>query len=122
MLATSAPAAPNGDDHIPDSIFPDFDRGCVDGAINASKFPTTLYDPATRQRISYNFSRCTGGYIAAVNDDTGKTWNVDIDSDGNASGRDLAGNSWKYDRKTGLFANLTTGARCRAANLTQVCD
>ena len=121
-LSTSPPAVLNGDDHIPDSIFPDFDRGCASGSPNASRFPTSRYDAATRQRITYNFSRCTGGYIIAMSDETAKSWNVDVDSDGDASGRDGAGNTWKYDRSTAVFTNLTTGAHCREANLTQVCD
>jgi hypothetical protein len=122
LLATAPHAATIGGFNVPNSIYPRPDMGCLAGWLNASRFPTTVYDQATKERVTYNLSRCTGGYIAAVNEETSKTWNIDIDPDGNASGRDLAGNKWRYDRKSGLFSNLATGATCRAATPRQVCD
>jgi hypothetical protein len=122
LMATTGHAATIDGVNIPGFVFPRIDYGCLTGSMNASRYPTTVYDPATKERITYNLSRCTGGFIASVNDETSKTWNVDIDSDGNASGRDLAGNKWRYDRKTKLFTNLSTGTTCGAATLRQVCD
>ena len=83
--------------------------------------PTTTYDPATRERVTYSIDRLTGGYIEGVNTETRKSWHADIRPDGSMRGKDSDGDSWKYDRRAKLYTNLTTGKTCGKANLRHVC-
>jgi hypothetical protein len=49
-----------------------YDLGCERGDLRGSKFPTQYYDEATHERIMYNISRCTGGFIMAPASTPGK--------------------------------------------------
>ena len=97
------------------------DLGCLNGAQQATKFPTTQYDAATHERIMYNISRCTGGFIQGTNTDTWKTWHADIAADGSMKGTDADGDAWRYDKKAKLYTNLVTGRSCAKSNLRRVC-
>jgi len=121
---TVSAAAPSGSENPLFNAFPPsrFDMGCALGWLVGSEFPTTRYDPVTNDRITYNLSRCTGGFISGVNLDTWKSWHADIRQDGEIFGTDIAGNSWRYDRKSSHYMNLTTGASCSASNIRHVCD
>jgi len=99
------------------------DLGCSFGSLKGQKFPTTVYDLPNRERITYNVSKCTGGYILGVNTDTGKEdWHADIAANGAVAGSDLDGHKWKYDPKTHTYTNLATGRSCPTANLRHVCS
>jgi hypothetical protein len=91
------------------------------GDLRATKFPINYYDPSTHERVMYNISQCTGGFIMGTNTDTWKSWHADIKVNGDMSGKDADGNSWKYDRKSKLYTNLATGRFCADANLRHVC-
>jgi hypothetical protein len=97
------------------------DLGCLNGELRATKFPTTTYDAATHERVMYNISRCTGGFILGTNVDTGKTWNADVHIGGEITGKDLDGDAWRYDPKAKLYTNFATGRTCAQANLRHVC-
>jgi hypothetical protein len=97
------------------------DRGCVSGNIGSSRFPTQTFDEATHERIMYNISLCTGGFIRGTNTDTWKSWHADIHPGGSMNGEDADGAKWTYDHRTKLYTNLTTGRTCSEANLRHVC-
>jgi hypothetical protein len=97
------------------------DLGCLRGDLRATKFPTQTYDQATHERVMYNISRCTGGFIMGTNTDTWKSWHADVRPDGSMSGLDADGAKWTYDHKTRLYTNLTSGRTCEQANLRHVC-
>ena len=97
------------------------DLGCLRGDLRATKYPSTAYDAANHERIMYNISRCTGGFIMGTNTDTWKSWHADVAPGGAMTGKDLDGDAWKYDRTTKLYTNLTTGRSCTAASLRHVC-
>ena len=97
------------------------DLGCLYGSLKGQKFPTTVYDLPNNERITYNISKCTGGYILGVNMDTGKKWHADIALNGSIAGTDLDGHQWKYDPKTRIYTNLATGRTCPKANVRHVC-
>ena len=97
------------------------DLGCLYGSLEGQKFPKTVYDQPNNERITYNISKCTGGYIRGVNTETGKEWHADIALNGSIAGTDLDGNRWKYDPKTRTYTNLSTGRSCPKANLRHVC-
>jgi|SRR5580658_7903744 hypothetical protein len=97
------------------------DLGCLRGDLRATRYPTNFYDPSTHERIMYNISQCTGGFIMGTNTDTWKSWHAEINVNGDMSGKDADGNSWKYDRKAKLYTNLGTGKSCADANLRHVC-
>jgi hypothetical protein len=98
-----------------------FDLGCMVGAQKATRFPTNSYNTVTHERISYNISRCTGGYIMGTNTDTWKSWNADIKPGGAMDGQDLDGSRWTYSPRTHTYTNLATGRSCAHANLRHVC-
>jgi hypothetical protein len=83
--------------------------------------PQTVYDAQTHERIAYKFSRCAGGYITGTNQITGRTWNADIKPNGVITGRDIDGHSWRYDPKTHLYTDQTTGRSCARTSIRQVC-
>jgi hypothetical protein len=97
------------------------DRGCLGGNIGSSRFPTQTYDPVTRERIMYNISRCTGGFIMGTSTDTWKSWHADIHPGGSMTGQDVDGSKWSYDQRTKLYTNQTTGRTCSEANLRHIC-
>jgi hypothetical protein len=97
------------------------DLGCSLGWIQAGKFPTTVYDSKTHERVSYNLSACTGGYIKGVSADTWKSWNADVTPGGAMAGRDLNGDRWSYDPKARLYTNVSTGRTCSQTSLREVC-
>ncbi len=83
--------------------------------------PSTLYDAATHERITYSLNRDTGGFIEGVNTETRKTWHADVRADRSMTGKDANGDTWKYDGRSGVYTNLTTGQTCRRASLRHVC-
>ena len=97
------------------------DLGCLTGDLRATKYPTTHYDSATHERIMYNISACTGGFILGTNTDTWKTWRAEIKPDGSMAGKDIDGDAWTYDRRSKLYTNLATGRTCARATLRRVC-
>jgi hypothetical protein len=97
------------------------DLGCLRGDLRATKYPSSAYDAANHERIMYNISRCTGGFIMGTNTDTWKSWHADVAANGSMTGKDLDGDRWKYDRASKLYTNLTTGRSCASANLRHVC-
>ncbi|HEY1559889.1 MAG TPA: hypothetical protein VGF71_03260 [Caulobacteraceae bacterium] len=97
------------------------DLGCLRGDLRATKYPSTHYDAATHERIMYNISACTGGFILGTNTDTWKTWHADIKPDGSMSGKDADGDVWTYDHRSKTCTNLATGRTCAKANLRHVC-
>jgi hypothetical protein len=97
------------------------DRGCLSGNIGSSRYPTRAYDEATHERIMYNISRCTGGFIMGTNTDTWKSWHADIHPGGSMDGLDADGAKWTYDPRTKRYSNLASGRTCAEANLRHVC-
>jgi len=97
------------------------DIGCIRGAQVGSRFPVNVYDAHTHERVLANISRCTGGYIKAVNEDTGAHWNADMFENGTARGRDADGHAWRYDPRARQFTNLATNATCAHTDLRHVC-
>jgi len=97
------------------------DLGCLRGDLRATKYPSTAYDQATHERIMYNISRCTGGFIMGTNTDTWKSWHADVAPGGSMTGKDADGDAWTYDHRSKLYTNLTTGRSCASANLRHVC-
>lgn len=97
------------------------DLGCTNGYVEGSRWPTVVYDQKAHERITYNISRCTGGFIRGVNQDSGRVWRADIRPDGGMSGQDLDGSKWRYDPKVRLYTNLTTGRSCGQTSLRRVC-
>ena len=98
------------------------DLGCMFGSLKGSRFPRKIYDPHTGERIMMNISACTGGYVLGTNLTTGAHWNADLFDDGSARGRDLDGDTWRFDPKARLFVNLTTKATCAHTDLRHVCE
>ncbi|MBE7217395.1 MAG: hypothetical protein INR64_02895 [Caulobacteraceae bacterium] len=96
------------------------DLGCL-GALVGSRFPSQIYDRVHDERIMYNVSRCSGGYIHATNETTGKSWNIQIGPGGRLNGRDLAGAKWKYDRPRKTFVNLKTHVECTTPDYRAMC-
>ena len=97
------------------------DLGCLKGDLRATKFPGGGYDEGGHERVIYNISRCTGGYIIGTNTDTWKSWRTDVHMDGVITGKDLDGNSWRFDPKAKMYTNLTTGRTCASTSLRHVC-
>jgi hypothetical protein len=97
------------------------DLGCLYGAQVGSRFPLNFYDARTHERVLMNLSRCTGGYIKAVNETTGAHWNADFFGDGTSRGRDADGHAWRFDPKARQFLNLATRATCGKTDLRHVC-
>lgn len=83
--------------------------------------PTTTYDPATHERITYNLDRTSGGFIEGVNTETRKAWRADIRPNGSMKGKDVDGDAWTYDHRARLYTNLANGKSCAKANLRHVC-
>ena len=97
------------------------DIGCIGGGAQGSRFPAHAYDAARRETILYNVSRCTGGFIRATNDATGRSWNVEISPTGDLAGRDLNGDAWRYRRVEGRYFNTTTGETCAVPDYRAMC-
>ena len=83
--------------------------------------PSTIYDSAAHERITYSLSRESGGFIEGVNTETHKAWHADVRPDRSMSGKDADGDAWKYDSRTKTYTNLATGKSCAKANLRHVC-
>ena len=96
------------------------DLGCL-GGIAGSRYPAQIYDPVNHERISYNVSRCTGGYIHATNEQTQKSWDVQIAPGGRIYGKDTLGHKWNYDRKRSVYVNQASQATCAYANYRDMC-
>jgi hypothetical protein len=128
-LATASPKlSPQPDWASPDRLAlssgdprRDTDLGCAVGVSQAGKFPKTVYDEAARERVKYNISACTGGYILGQNIDTGRTWRAEVAYNGRMTGTDQTGARWTYDPKTRLYSNQTTGRTCGETSLRRVC-
>jgi hypothetical protein len=97
------------------------DRGCLYGSLVGSRFPKNYYDPRTHERVLANISGCSGGFVSAVNEDTGAHWNADFFGDGRSRGRDEDGHAWRYDPKSNSFLNLDTKVACATTDLRHVC-
>jgi len=97
------------------------DLGCLNGYVEKDRWPTVVYDSEYHERISYNISACTGGYIRGVSNLNGKFWRADVRPDGSMAGQDLDGSRWRYDPKARLYTNLTTGRTCAKTTLRHVC-
>ena len=97
------------------------DLGCLRGDLRATKYPTTRYDAVAHERIMYNISACTGGFILGTNTDSWKTWHADVKPNGSMSGKDADGDAWTYDHRSKVYTNLATGRTCASANLRHVC-
>jgi hypothetical protein len=97
------------------------DLGCALGVSQGGLFPTRVFDAATRERITYNISACTGGYIRGMNVDTGAEWSAQIAYNRRMTGKDLDGRTWRYDPAAGLYTNLATGKSCAQTSLRRVC-
>lgn len=94
------------------------------GSINRpgmNSTPTVTYDAATHERITYLIDRNSGGFIEGLNTETHMGWHADIRSDGSMTGKDIAGDRWKYDRRARLYTNLATGKTCEKTSLRRVC-
>jgi hypothetical protein len=98
------------------------DLGCLSGAPEAgSRFPKTIYNKTTHERLMTNLSWCTGGYIDAWNEQTDRRWSVHIHPDGSASGKDEAGQRWTYDPKLKQFKLRDSGKTCGPSDVRRVC-
>lgn len=121
LIPAIAAAAPRLDVTLSPGREVSVDLGCSNGYIEKDRWPTVVYDQQTHERISYNISRCTGGYIRGVSDLNGKFWRADVRPDGSMAGRDLDGARWRYDARARLYTNLTTGRTCAKTSLRHVC-
>jgi hypothetical protein len=97
------------------------DLGCLTGQLRATRYPSSTYDKANHEQITYNISACTGGYIMGVNSDTGAKWHADIAYNGVIKGQDLDGDRWEYSPTSRVYNNLTTGRSCQSSSLRHVC-
>lgn len=96
------------------------DLGCL-GGIAGSKFPSKIYDQVHNEWIVYNVSRCTGGYIHAMNQATGRSWRVSIGPGGALNGGDLRGEKWRFDKARHVFVNLSTHTECGRPDYRDMC-
>jgi len=101
------------------ALFPKHDLGCMLGEMRGTKFDSVYYDNRTGDRILYNVSRCTGGFIRGENH--GRSWDVRINANGDISGTDLNGSRWRYDRRGLRYVNLTSGRSCASSDTRVVC-
>ena len=97
------------------------DLGCYSGFPGSSRFPRTTFNSATHERIMSNLSGCSGGFIHAWNEQTNTHWNVDINADGVAWGKDETGARWRYDPKSNQFTLLASGKTCTRSDVRRVC-
>ena len=86
-----------------------------------NRFPTTTYDPATHQRITYDVDGLEGGYVRGEDTLTGRRWHADIAPGGAMHGRDLDGAEWDYVPAAKLYTNHATGRVCAHTSLLHVC-
>ena len=122
MAASAAPAAPRVDTNLTTpQAANNIDLGCLSGDLWATKYPTTHFDAATHERIMYNISGCTGGFILGTNTDTWKTWHANIKPNGSMTGKDADGDAWTYNHSNKVYTNLANGRTCASANLRHVC-
>ncbi|MHB8286146.1 MAG: hypothetical protein ACYDD1_15915 [Caulobacteraceae bacterium] len=98
------------------------DLGCYTGLRASSRFARITFNPATHERITYNVSRCSGGFINAWNEQNNKHWNVDINADGVAWGKDENGARWRYNPKVDKFTVLNSGKTCTKTDVRRVCE
>jgi hypothetical protein len=83
-------------------------------------FPNTVYDQGGRERVTYRIDS-SGGYVRGIDTDTGARWNADISATGEIKGRDIDASRWRYDPRTRLYYNLSTGRSCAATSIRRVC-
>lgn len=95
--------------------------GCVNGRPAAGQFPKQIYDEQNHEHITYNLSRCAGGYVKGVDDATGKAWTIDVAVGGAMTGKDLDGAKWRYDPRAKRYINLATGQSCDHTSFRHVC-
>ncbi len=122
LLALSSAGASNAADVSSKQAefpFQTNDGGCGFRSLFASRWPNVVFNRSTGDRIVYNVSRCTGGFIRGENH--GRFWHVKVDDHLNFSGVDLNGSHWKYDRSAGLYENLTLGRSCATSSVRIVC-
>jgi len=125
LIALSSAGAANALDvksNQMEALFPRFphdDLGCRLGEMRGTKFDSVYYDARTGDRVQYNVSRCTGGFIRGENQ--GQWWDVRINANGDISGVDVNGSRWTYDRRAGRYFNLTTGRSCATTDARVVC-
>lgn len=71
-----------------------------------------LAGPASAQYLGNNNGnsyRSTGSTVYGSNSSTGSTWTNSYSSGGNQRGTDSQGNSWSYNRGSGVYQNYGTG-------------
>ena len=91
------------------------------GRIAEAKFPNTIFDESNKEKITYNISACTGGFIYGKNGDTGKSWRADIAPGGAMRGRDVDGDPWRYDPTAHVYTNEKTGRTCSQSSIRLIC-
>jgi hypothetical protein len=89
--------------------------------MHANRFPTTLYDAATHQRITYDIDEETGGYVSGEDTLAGGRWHAGIATGGAMHGRDLDGADWDYAPATHLCTNRSAGRTYAHTSLMHVC-
>lgn len=122
LLPTVAAAAPTYDVTLSPGQDIQVDLGCVRGYIEGSRWNHVVYDQKNHERISYNISKCTGGFIRGQSTVNDRFWRADIRPDGSMAGQDLDGAKWRYDPRTRTYVNLTTGRSCAHTTLRHVCS
>ena len=121
VLDVSAGQLPAPPPSFPYTSNAGIDIGCIGGGAQGSRFPAHAYDPARRETIIYNVSRCTGGFIRATEDSTGKSWNIEISPTGGLAGHDLNGDAWRYDRVGRRYFNTISGTSCTKPDYRAMC-
>ena len=121
VLNVTAGELPQAAPSFPYTSNAGIDIGCVGGGAQGSRFPAHAYDAARGETILYNVSRCTGGFIRATDELTGRSWNVEISPTGDLAGRDLNGDAWRYRRADGRYLNTATGATCVTPDYRAMC-
>ncbi len=75
------------------------------------------------KRSSYRWSRTVNGAVRVrgTNRRTGSMWYGTLKPSGLMSGFDREMNFWRYDTKTGIYTNTTTGHICVGQGVAGVC-
>ena len=80
----------------------------------------TTYDPTTGN--NYQVQR---GYdqtqVYGENANTGSTWQTTIQNNGDMHGVDSEGNSWNYNRLSGVYSN-SSGVICTGSGYARMCN
>jgi hypothetical protein len=97
------------------------DLGCIGVGLEGSRYPARIYDAQHNERVIYNVSRCSGGYVQATNEATGKSWDINFGPSGQVRGRDLDGAKWRFDKSRDVYVNLKTQAECAKPDYRRMC-